>query len=270
MEIYQLESILLRQQVALWNEAFSDYLVPAAMTEASFTARMEKLHLSAQESLVAKVDGEAAAVILTGTRNFKTGIIAWIGGLAVVPKFRKKGISRQLLEQLFVRYQEQGVKESRLEVISENVPALKLYEKVGYKPINELIYLTGNLQNYGVVCSRLEDVSNTAEYVALENEDLPWQNRITAHHKIATIWQDEEQLGYIVYSLSDDNLILLQVRLNHASTQILSVLQAFYEIYGNISCAVFNEIITSNYLPVLLNKEFKKVATQIQMCKEVQ
>ncbi|WP_159102600.1 GNAT family N-acetyltransferase [Listeria cornellensis] len=262
-----MDTLSLKEQVALWNEAFGDYLVPAVMTEASFTARMEKLQQSPHESLIAKVEGEAAAIILTGTRDFKNTRMAWIGGLAVVPRFRKMGVSRQLLERLFVGYREQGVAESRLEVISENVPALGLYQKLGYTEINELIYLTGNLQDYEVVGYQLKEVSDPNDYIALEEDALPWQNRIAAHHKIATIWRKEKQLGYIVYGASDDNLILLQVRLDNAPEQILDLLQAFYDTYGGISCAVFNEVVTSEYIPVLLDKGFEKIATQIQMRK---
>ncbi|MBA3925254.1 GNAT family N-acetyltransferase [Listeria rustica] len=269
MKIDRLDSLSLVEQVALWNEAFADYLVPAAMTEASFTARMEKLQQSPHESLIAKVDGEAAAIILTGTRDFTNTRMAWIGGLAVVPRFRKMGISNQLLERLFVSYQEQGVDESRLEVISENIPALRLYQKLGYTQINELIYLTGTLQDHGVASYRLKEVNDPNDYIALEEDVLPWQNRIAAHHKIATIWRNDEQLGYIVYGISDENLILLQVRLNNAPNQILGLLQAFHDMYGSISCAVFNEVVTSEYLPVLLDRGFEKVAKQIQMRKKI-
>ncbi|RQW68061.1 GNAT family N-acetyltransferase [Listeria sp. SHR_NRA_18] len=269
LEIQRLDTIPLEEQVALWNEAFADYLVPAAMTEASFTTRMEKLQQSPHESFIAKVDGEAAAIILTGTRDFGNTRMAWIGGLAVVPRFRKMGLSRQLLERLFVGYRGQGVDESRLEVISENIPALRLYQKLGYTEINELIYLTGSLQDYGIAGYRLKEVSDLAAYIALEEDALPWQNRIAAHHKIATIWRNGEQLGYIVYGVSADNLILLQVRLSNAPDQILGLLQAFYDTYGSISCALFNEVVTSEYIPILLDKGFEKIATQIQMRKKI-
>ncbi|MBC2284203.1 GNAT family N-acetyltransferase [Listeria booriae] len=112
MELLRLSPFTRQEQVVLWNEAFADYLVPATMTEASFKARMESLFLSEEESLVATMNSEPAGIVLTGTRLFQSKKIAWIGGIAIVPKFRKNGLARQLMKALISGYSKQGVAES--------------------------------------------------------------------------------------------------------------------------------------------------------------
>lgn len=56
--------------------------------------------------------------------------------LAVHPKYRKKGIGTKLIEQLLVDAKERGLKKLFLEVRQSNVPAQKIYKKLGFKVID--------------------------------------------------------------------------------------------------------------------------------------
>ena len=56
-----------------------------------------------------------------------------ITNVAVVEKFRKKGVATELLEQLFLRGYERGIENFTLEVRVGNAPAIHLYEKLGFE-----------------------------------------------------------------------------------------------------------------------------------------
>ena len=56
-----------------------------------------------------------------------------ITNVAVVEKFRKKGVATELLEQLFLRGYERGIENFTLEVRVGNSPAIHLYEKLGFE-----------------------------------------------------------------------------------------------------------------------------------------
>jgi len=53
----------------------------------------------------------------------------------VKPEYRGKGVNNLVLEGLKEWCHERGIRELRLEVYTENLPALKAYEKAGFKPL---------------------------------------------------------------------------------------------------------------------------------------
>ncbi|MBC2193724.1 GNAT family N-acetyltransferase [Listeria booriae] len=265
MELLRLSAFTREEQVVLWNEAFADYLVPATMTEASFKARMESLFLSEEESLVGTMNGEPAGIALTGTREFQSKKIAWIGGIAIVPKFRKNGLARQLMEALISDYGKQSVAESWLEVIANNHPAIHLYESLGYEKINDLTFLKGDLQNYDKTEVTLTSI--TSEPIS-ENPNTPWQNLISEQTKAASIWQNNQNLGHIIYRISDSGLTLLQLNLQN-DDQILNILQTFFNQFGAIPCIISNQEISRPFIAICMQNGFTEVAQQMQMRKTI-
>ena len=55
--------------------------------------------------------------------------------LAVVPEYRKQGIGEALVNHLVERLQEKGAISLCLEVRQSNIPAISLYEKLGFSQI---------------------------------------------------------------------------------------------------------------------------------------
>jgi ribosomal protein S18 acetylase RimI-like enzyme len=60
---------------------------------------------------------------------------AYIGFMYVRPEHRGKGVSQKILDALLNWAKERGLAEIRLEVYSENLSAIKAYEKAGFKPL---------------------------------------------------------------------------------------------------------------------------------------
>ena len=91
--------------------------------------------------LAALVNGEIAGFAIARVdirRNEQFGHIVTVD---VIPAYRRKGIAPKLLHKIETILRERGIKECRLEVREDNVVALNLYQKLGYKKI-------GNLKNY--------------------------------------------------------------------------------------------------------------------------
>lgn len=68
------------------------------------------------------------------------GETACLYDFSVRPELRNRGIGRAVLEQLFARLAEEGVKRLRLQVSGDNAPALALYEKTGFRTAETLLY----------------------------------------------------------------------------------------------------------------------------------
>ncbi|PUB28059.1 ribosomal protein S18 acetylase RimI-like enzyme [Elizabethkingia sp. YR214] len=60
---------------------------------------------------------------------------AYLGFMYVRPEYRGKGVNKLILDELTNWSRDQEVSEIRLEVYSDNVPAVKAYEKAEFEPL---------------------------------------------------------------------------------------------------------------------------------------
>jgi ribosomal protein S18 acetylase RimI-like enzyme len=79
--------------------------------------------------LTAKYKGEICAALMIASSSIK-GIVLEIG---VIPKFRKKGIAKQMITNFLNQMKRIKAKEVILGVDLDNKPAINLYEKLGFK-----------------------------------------------------------------------------------------------------------------------------------------
>jgi ribosomal protein S18 acetylase RimI-like enzyme len=57
----------------------------------------------------------------------------YIGFMFVLEEFRSQGIGKLILDEIFKWFKENNIKEITLKVYSENINAIKRYEKYGFK-----------------------------------------------------------------------------------------------------------------------------------------
>lgn len=66
--------------------------------------------------------------------------ISYLGFMYVSPKWRGQGLNKLIMDALFDWSHQQGLEHFVLDVFSDNEPAQKAYEKVGFKPhLTEMI-----------------------------------------------------------------------------------------------------------------------------------
>ncbi|MFD1956977.1 GNAT family N-acetyltransferase [Paenibacillus thailandensis] len=127
----------------LWNAAFEGYFVDASMPLDRFIARVAAEGLSLERSLACYVDGERAGIVMNAFREVDGKMQARNAGTAIVPKFRRSGIGKAMMERNEELYKEYGAKRAVLEAISRNEPAIRLYERQGYRIADRLKLLSG-------------------------------------------------------------------------------------------------------------------------------
>lgn len=91
----------------------------------------------AAEVLIAELDGAFAGC---GNARIKTGMpyntferYAFLGCMYVLPEHRGKGIIQSIIGELKKWAAEKGLDEIQLQVYSDNIAAIKAYEKVGFQ-----------------------------------------------------------------------------------------------------------------------------------------
>ena len=85
--------------------------------------------------LVAEENGLVVGYAVACVEPEATGHVV---SIAVAKKHRRKGIGKALLEELIKRMKEAGLKKDILEVRVSNEPAIRLYEKLGFRAIKRL------------------------------------------------------------------------------------------------------------------------------------
>jgi len=91
--------------------------------------------------LVSKVKGEIVGFVIGKTYMDKKPATGQILTIDVSPKHRRKGIGQRLLQEIEKTFKDKGVKLCCLEARENNIVALSLYQKFGYKTV-------GRLENY--------------------------------------------------------------------------------------------------------------------------
>jgi ribosomal protein S18 acetylase RimI-like enzyme len=115
---------------ALFTAAYEGYAIPFTVDEPTFAFMVDAFDLDIDQSLVAVEDETAVGLANLGRRGRRT----WLGGVGVAPARRREGIGELLTRSLLDRAAALGATEMRLEVIVENEPAIRLYEKARLRP----------------------------------------------------------------------------------------------------------------------------------------
>ncbi|WP_082232087.1 GNAT family N-acetyltransferase [Halobacillus massiliensis] len=185
-----------------WNLGFSDYFVPMYMTEKMIKDRIESLHLSWELSCVYKTEKEGyAGIMLAGIQPFKERKQLWIGGMAVIPEFRRQSIARTLMDHAQKSAIDHNCDDILLEVIKGNARAYALYEGLGFSMMNELI--VGELNQAPAEGELITfEKADPLELKNQEHELTPWQNRLDENSTVYHMYAEGENIGYIFFTES--------------------------------------------------------------------
>ena len=82
-----------------------------------------------------RIVGCGYARLRTSEASFKHERHAYLGFMYVEPDARGQGVNKMLVESLIDWSKQQGVYDFYLDVYTENQPAIRAYEKVGFAPV---------------------------------------------------------------------------------------------------------------------------------------
>lgn len=155
------------------TEGFSGYFVPIQISVAGLLTMVRQDSVDLQLSRVILQGDAAVGVALIARRGWTSRLAA----MSVVPEARGKGIGGTCVPQLFREANARGDKAMTLEVITQNTPAVRLYEKFGFQKIRRLIGFSGQPHaektNIELESVDVRDVARLL--IAHGGDDLPWQ-----------------------------------------------------------------------------------------------
>lgn len=120
-----------------YNQTRVDYIVPMPMNLARLQAYIDDYGIDLERSVVAHDSDGILGLAMLGTRPGRT----WITRLGVLPVRRRGGTGEAMMRYLIDRSRDLGVDDVTLEVIKDNVPAHRLFLKLGFVETRELLIL---------------------------------------------------------------------------------------------------------------------------------
>jgi GNAT superfamily N-acetyltransferase len=121
--------------VHAYNQSRVDYIVPMPMNAARLQEYVNNYDVDLHASAVALWDDQIVGVGMLGVRPAST----WITRLGVLPVKRRYGIGQRLMECLIEKSRHLNIPSITLEVIKGNIPAERLFCKLGFRNSRELL-----------------------------------------------------------------------------------------------------------------------------------
>jgi ribosomal protein S18 acetylase RimI-like enzyme len=124
----------LSKTAAVLNLGFSDYFVPIQLNLSSFSDLMRIGTIDLALSKVALRNDKAVGAALIARRGWSSRLAA----MSIIPEARGQKVGLSLVNHLVEEAKDRGDQRMELEVITQNEPAVKLYQKVGFQTIRRL------------------------------------------------------------------------------------------------------------------------------------
>ena len=121
----------------VWNEAFEDYegddFRPLTMKDVEI--REKNPNFDPQGMFIAEMGAKPVGIVSAFVDKKREEKKGFIHNLGVLPKFRRKGIGRKLVNKAFQSLKERGMETAEAEWVRGYKPACKLFESMGFSLI---------------------------------------------------------------------------------------------------------------------------------------
>jgi len=172
-------------------DAFSEYEVKLDMPLEKLVEMIKTRDLNPVFSMGCFDCDLLVGFILTGYREINGQKVCYDGGTGVIKAYQRKGIGELMLKELLINLKEKQVGRFVLEVLENNAPAIKLYEKHGFAKTRKLECFEIEKQQLKAVSDRGFGIKVTNPATLVENEEMyrlfspTWQNEIQSVLNVA-------------------------------------------------------------------------------------
>jgi ribosomal protein S18 acetylase RimI-like enzyme len=117
-----------------FNMAFSDYIIPMNLSHGQFVKKIvQKTNISFKYSVGTFNKNKLIGFIYNSINYYEGKKTAYNGGTGVIAEFRGNRLTEKMYDSVFPGFKKIGIEQCLLEVISNNKPAIKVYENLGFQ-----------------------------------------------------------------------------------------------------------------------------------------
>ena len=197
-----------------FNNAFSDYIVPINLTHGQFIQKIvQKTNISFNYSVGAYSKKILIGFIFNSINYYEGKKTAYNGGTGVIPKYRGNKLTEKMYSSIFPKLEKNGIEQCVLEVISNNKPAIKVYENLGFtrskffhcmKLKSESSYLSGlkkpNIELKFPQSPKWKKYESFCDYETCFLDSLPLLKKNKVNETILEAYQDDKLVGFLIFN----------------------------------------------------------------------
>lgn len=272
---HHLREVAPNQLCQVFNEAFSDYVIPMQMTVTLLQQKMTGESIQLDYSAGAFQGDSLCGFILHG-RDESNPEVLYNGATGVVPTARGRHLIQELYEHFIPAYQKNGVKEILLEVIATNQKAIKAYENAGFQRQRNFLCFKGEIPLKKSTANRvLVQKSNLPEAAVISSfsDQVPsWSNSVASvkrEKQLTTTWvalHENEIAGYISVFLASRRIRQIGVRKDLRRKGIgTALMQQAAEVLGNPFTLINVDAQNKGLIAFLEKLGMTEILTQYEM-----
>jgi len=242
MEFKDLSRTSHQEIVELFNLAFSDYSIPVQLTleqlKNKFVAeninqnKFVSENINREYSVIAHDGGHLVGFILHGSLEKEGHFNLYNGGTGVIPSHRGEALTVRMYEWLISQPKSRHINTIQLEVISDNVPAMKSYRKVGFDTLREIhcykqtTILKDNpvlMDGYKIKRIAKLDWERASAFMDIQ---ATWQNSKQAieaqldQNEVFGAYNNEDLIGYLIINPSQARIKQIAIEPTHRRKKI--------------------------------------------------
>ncbi|HPE70160.1 MAG TPA: GNAT family N-acetyltransferase [Thermotogota bacterium] len=209
MHIDNLQKMNLATLTEVFNDAFSDYIIPVNVTPQQVEARMRGAGVDYALSFGCFEKDRLVGFMYHGIDERNGKKTAFNVGTGVVPKHRGKRLVQAMYHFAFPLLKQAGVERCGLEVIRSNEKAIRAYKSVGFGITRELECFSGEIQVGSAPEQLVVEIQPVEQLAQLDlspfqNYPPSWENRTIAVLRNANLFrllllrESDEVRGYAV------------------------------------------------------------------------
>lgn len=217
MEIRNLTSIPISEIITCFLEAFDGYFVKLPKETSYYEKRWKNAKIRFDLSFGMFDKNRLVGFILNGIDHRKGEYMAYNAGTGVIPAYRGNRIVKAIYEKAIPELRENEISMCILEVIKENIAAIKAYESCGFSIAKSYLCFNGELRS-----STSSDIQLQQQKLSKVNWDqLPNQEYYSweyQHQSLSeedfsffTVMHKGTKVGYFIINTARNHLAQLEV-----------------------------------------------------------
>ena len=155
------------------NQGFKNYLIPIHVNMDEFLSMLRKDGIDLSASRVLLIDEQPAGVALMARRGWQSRLAA----MGISLEIRGQGAGSWQMAKLIDEARQRGDRAMVLEVIEQNIPAVRVYQKYGFQMVRRLLsFVRKDTQQAGADILPETDLRELGHMILQYGlSDLPWQ-----------------------------------------------------------------------------------------------
>ena len=233
MEIKVLTGLPITDILDVFNQSFSDYFIPFELSLDQLLTKMKADKTDLNISVGVFENNTLIAFILHGSAIVNGNLIVYNGGTGVVPTKRGMGLTHQMYRFALPILKAKGFNAIILEAITENIQAIKSYEKAGFTKTRSLACYKGIVHKKQLpIDIKIKELIDTPWMEMQRFWDIQptWQNAIHVLNdnkdvtKTIGAFINDELIGYLVFNVANNRIHQISVAKNQRRKGIASML----------------------------------------------